>query len=288
MENKFQVMPPLSDEEFKALMDDIAENGVQVPVVVDDAGFIIDGFHRVRAWEQMKVFHHDLPPYKTEIASDATTEAEKRDLAWRLNMKRRHLSPEQKREMLAAKIKESTEWTDNRIAELMAVDDKTVRRVRKALETRKDIPVLEYLEGKDGKRYPRERPRETKFQRLMRQAAASEERRREKQIAEQLKDLDDDEKVREFLVVEPATEEDDKESRTIPANIKQPATALRGTPIGKKMLELDYVVGGYDKIESEAGPEAVAEAVVELLSEWIESFVPLVEAKLEDVHTDDQ
>lgn len=285
MEHKFQVMPPLSDEEFKALMDDIAENGVQVPVVVDADGNIIDGYHRVRAWKHLNVFGHDLPPYKTEIASDVTTDAQKRDLAWRLNMKRRHLSREQKREMIAAKLKESPEWTDNRIAELMAVDDKTVRAARKALETRKEITVHEYLEGKDGKRYPRERPRETKFQRLMRQAVASQERRKEKQLAEQLKDLDDDEKVEKVIKsfrAQPPTEEDDKESRVIPVNIKQPATGLRGTPIGKKMLELDYVVGGYDKIESEAGAEAVAEAVVQVLDEWIESFVAQVEAKLGD------
>jgi ParB-like chromosome segregation protein Spo0J len=31
--NKYQVMPPLSDEEYQALKEDIAENGVQVPVV---------------------------------------------------------------------------------------------------------------------------------------------------------------------------------------------------------------------------------------------------------------
>ena len=66
-------------------------------------------------------------------------------------------------------------------------------------------------------------------------------------------------------------------------------TQTHARAVWEKMRELANVVGGYeDKIKSEAGPEAVAEAVVKLLSEWIESFVPLVEAKLEDLHTDDQ
>ena len=47
--NKYQVMPPLSEEEYQALKEDIAYNGIQVPVVEDTDGNIIDGHHRVRA-----------------------------------------------------------------------------------------------------------------------------------------------------------------------------------------------------------------------------------------------
>jgi len=45
----YQVMRPLSEEEYRDLRDDIALRGVQVPVIVDTAGRIIDGHHRVRA-----------------------------------------------------------------------------------------------------------------------------------------------------------------------------------------------------------------------------------------------
>jgi ParB-like chromosome segregation protein Spo0J len=47
--NEYQVLPPLSDEEYQALKEDMAENGMLVPVVQDTAGNIIDGHHRVRA-----------------------------------------------------------------------------------------------------------------------------------------------------------------------------------------------------------------------------------------------
>ena len=92
MENKYQVMPPLSDEEYEGLKGDIAENGVQVPVVLDADDNIIDGYHRVRAWQELNAEGHDLDPYPEQIRSELTTDAEKRDLAWRLNMQRRHLN----------------------------------------------------------------------------------------------------------------------------------------------------------------------------------------------------
>jgi len=50
--NKYQVMPPLSDEEYQALKEDIAENGMLVPVVQDTEGNIIDGHYRVRAHQE--------------------------------------------------------------------------------------------------------------------------------------------------------------------------------------------------------------------------------------------
>ena len=154
--NKYQVMPPLSDEEYQALKEDIAENGVQVPVVLDADGTIIDGYHRVQARQELRDEGHDVPPHPTTTRSDLTTDDQKRALAWRLNMQRRHLSQAQKREAIAAKLKESPEWADRRIARLLGVDHKTVRNVRTYLETGKEVPKVELLEGKDGKYYPRE------------------------------------------------------------------------------------------------------------------------------------
>jgi hypothetical protein len=72
-------------------------------------------------------------------------------------MLRRHLNQFQKRDAIAKKLRESPEWADNRIAQLLGVDHKTVRSVRTDLEIRKMLPRLEVLEGADGKRYPRER-----------------------------------------------------------------------------------------------------------------------------------
>jgi ParB-like chromosome segregation protein Spo0J len=154
--NKYQVMPPLSQEEFQALKESIAENGVLVPVVIDVDGAIIDGHYRVQAYHELFAEGNDVPMYPTETRSDLTTDAEKRELAWRLNMQRRHLSQAQKRDAIDAKLKESPEWADNRIAKLLGVDGKTVRLARVMLEGRKEIAKLKKLVGADGKEYPRE------------------------------------------------------------------------------------------------------------------------------------
>jgi ParB-like chromosome segregation protein Spo0J len=157
-EFRFQVMPPLSEEEYQALKDDIAENGVLIPVVEDAQGSVIDGHHRVRAVEELRAEGHEGALELPRVTrSDLATDAEKRDLAWRLNMQRRHLDQAQKRQAIAAKLKESPEWADNRIAHLLGVDGKTVRAERTSLEIRSEIPKKELLEGKDGKYYPRNR-----------------------------------------------------------------------------------------------------------------------------------
>jgi DNA primase len=207
--------------------------------------------------------------YPTITRSDLTTDAQKRELAWRLNMQRRHLNQAQKRNAIANKLKESPEWADNRLAQLLGADSKTVRSVRTSLERGKELPVYELLEGADGKRYPRNRLGETKSKQFMRWLAADVERIREEQVADHHKDLGD-ERIAEFL-----EEEADAEEYGTP-------TQAHTQAVREKMRQLADLVNGYeDKIKSEADPEAVAEAVVELLSEWIERFVPLLEEKLE-------
>jgi ParB-like chromosome segregation protein Spo0J len=148
-------MPPLSEEEYQALKEDIAYNGIQVPVVEDTDGNIIDGHHRVRAYHELVAEGRAAGGYP-RVERGGITNQEKRDLAWSLNMQRRHLNREQKREAIAAKLKEWPEWADNRIAQPLGVDGKTVRVVRVQLEGRKEIAKLRKLIGADGKEYPRE------------------------------------------------------------------------------------------------------------------------------------
>ncbi len=154
--NKYQVMPPLSGEEYQALKEDIAERGVMLPVVLDGEGNVIDGHHRIRALEELRGEGRDVADPITITRSDLQTDQDKRDEAWRLNMQRRHLNREQKREAIERKLKESPEWADNRIAQLLGVDGKTVRLARVQLEGRKEIAKLKKLVGTDGKEYPRE------------------------------------------------------------------------------------------------------------------------------------
>jgi ParB-like chromosome segregation protein Spo0J len=168
--NKYQVMPPLSGEEYRALKEDIAENGLLVPVVKDEDGSIIDGHYRVQAYQELEAEGRAAGGFPT-VERNGLTEDEKRDLAWRLNMQRRHLNRAQKHEAIERKLRESPEWADNRIAKLLGVDGKTVRLARVMLERRNEIAKLTKLVGADGKEYPRELENKVKDMGLKRTAS---------------------------------------------------------------------------------------------------------------------
>jgi len=152
MKDQFQVMPNLSEEEYEALKADVAGRGVVVPVVLDEEGNILDGHHRARAVEELREEGRDVPDYPREIREDLENDADKRDLAWRLNMQRRHLSQADKREAIATKLKETPGWSNNRVAKLLGVSDHTVRSERLRLEGTSQISRLDALEGEDGKK----------------------------------------------------------------------------------------------------------------------------------------
>jgi hypothetical protein len=78
--DKYQVMPPLSEEEFQALKEDMAENGMLVPVVQDTDGNIIDGHYRVRAHRELVAEGRAAGGFPTEERRGLTEDG-KRDLA---------------------------------------------------------------------------------------------------------------------------------------------------------------------------------------------------------------
>jgi hypothetical protein len=100
-------LPNLSYEEFTALKDSIAVNGVIVPILVDSDGpvpKIIDGNYRKQISLELG---YDCP----EIVKDDLEEDEKRTLARCLNLTRRQLTQEQKRQLVQYDLKSTfTAW----------------------------------------------------------------------------------------------------------------------------------------------------------------------------------
>lgn len=120
----YQVMPPLSADEYQELKADIAKRGVLVAVELDDAGNILDGHHRVQAAQELGL--QDWP----QIVRIGLTEDEKRTHARKLNMARRHLSREQRREMIEATARENPNKSNRQIANDLGVSEHTVASVR--------------------------------------------------------------------------------------------------------------------------------------------------------------
>jgi site-specific DNA-methyltransferase (adenine-specific) len=161
---RFQFFPDLTADEFAALKASIAVRGVDVPIIVDQTGEIIDGFHRQRVCDELGVF---CPREIREFMSDA----DKFELALALNCRRRQLNREQKRDLIEAYLRRDPQINDNHLAETIGgISKNTVADVRADLEATCQIDKFERHRGRDGKVRP------TKYKRIIATSPKSAER----------------------------------------------------------------------------------------------------------------
>ena len=155
--SKYQLLPPLSAEEFQSLERSIIEHGVLVPVEYDEAGEIIDGHNRVKICESLGLV--DWPRFVRKGLS----EGDKRKLARELNLSRRHLSTAQKQAVIADQLRDTPSISSRAIAAMLGVDHKTVATVRRGLVDGGEIPHHDEVEGRDGVLQPARKPIKTAF-----------------------------------------------------------------------------------------------------------------------------
>jgi hypothetical protein len=148
-------MPPLSPDEFEALKSDIRDRGILIPIEVDEDRNILDGHHRCRAWEELRAEGAELPDYPRVVRA-GMTEAQKRNHIRALNIVRRQLSSEQRRELWAAMRADGMTYEE--IANETGVGETTVRRAVPPNGGTQPAAVT----GKDGKRYPPKKKRKPK------------------------------------------------------------------------------------------------------------------------------
>jgi hypothetical protein len=120
----WQVMPPLTVEEFAALRDGIAADGVLVPITVDQHGTVIDGHHRQHIADEL-----GIPCPK--VVREFTNDEERYEFALGLNLKRRHLTREQMRQLIASECKRNPGATDREIGRRLGCSHRTVAVVRR-------------------------------------------------------------------------------------------------------------------------------------------------------------
>ena len=83
------------------------------------------------------------------------TEAEKLTHARKLNIARRHLTSEQKRELIRDQLKATPEQSDRQIAKSLGVSPTTTGTIRHEMENSGQLSKLDTSKGADGKSYPR-------------------------------------------------------------------------------------------------------------------------------------
>jgi ParB-like chromosome segregation protein Spo0J len=176
--DKYQVLDPLTDEEYEDLRADIAEHGVMVPVTVDENGDILDGHHRMRAAAEAG---KECPAHVVT----GLTEDEKVDRAFSLNLKRRHMNNVQKRDAIGRYLRRRPEASDRLAAEVIGVTDKTVATVRKGLEETAEIPQFSPGDGRGRRtRKPEDPDAAAKRAAELEKSRAAGEKRQAKRDAE--------------------------------------------------------------------------------------------------------
>lgn len=148
--NEYQVMPPLSDEEYAELKSDIAARGVMVPIEFDEHGNVLDGHHRLMICNELGIKEYP------KVVRAGMTESEKRTHARKLNMARRQLSQEQRRGLIHEQLMETPEKSDRQIANALGVSNSTVSLQRKHLEESGQLCESHSSIGADGKERPRQ------------------------------------------------------------------------------------------------------------------------------------
>ena len=142
-------LPPLPDDQYEGLRNNIAVNGVLVPILTGGGSpvrLVIDGNQRKRLADG---FGYPCP----EVVRPDLDPEEMRTLARALNLARQTLTSAQKRAIIADQLYESPDRTNRMIAKLLGVDHKTVAGVRAEAESVGEIPQHPTRTGSDGRTF---------------------------------------------------------------------------------------------------------------------------------------
>jgi hypothetical protein len=149
---KYRILPPLDPETYAGLKANIALNGVQVPIVKDERGNILDGFARAKIARELG---YECP----SVTVRGLSEQEKRSQVRALNLARRQLDWQAKRQLIADELRENPDRSNRWIAKSLGVHHATVIAVRDALASTGHVDRLGALVGRDGKVRPASIPR---------------------------------------------------------------------------------------------------------------------------------
>ena len=148
------LFPLMSESELRELGEDIKKrSGLVSPIVLYD-GKLLDGRNRLDAMELVGIHLDWSGDYITKLAGVIyclPRRDDPYDFVITANLHRRHLTSEQKRELIAKVLKAKPEASNRKIAKQTKADDKTVAKVRRDLESTAEIPQLEKTTGADGK-----------------------------------------------------------------------------------------------------------------------------------------
>jgi hypothetical protein len=164
-----ELFPSMSEPELRELGEDIKKNGLRQPIIYckppgdkDGKPVLLDGRNRLDAMELVGIAtvdengivrHKNGAVYNgTDLAYPGLPDQDPYDLVLSLNIHRRHLDEEERRDLIAKLIKAKPEASDRAIAKKVKRDHKTVAKIRKKLESTGEMSPVEKRIGADGKK----------------------------------------------------------------------------------------------------------------------------------------
>jgi hypothetical protein len=146
------IFPLMEGAELDALVEDIKKNGLQYPIFLYE-GKILDGRNRYRACLAAGF----EPVVRNWIGGDPASFVISR------NIRRRHLSAEQKRELIAKLLKAQPEKSDRQIAKAVKASPTFVGKVRAEKEATGDVSTVDTRTDTKGRKQPAKRKRRGKL-----------------------------------------------------------------------------------------------------------------------------
>jgi hypothetical protein len=171
-----EMFPEMEGDEFKSLVEDIREHGLKTVIHTwfdkREQEWLLDGRNRLNAMAELgyrfKIvktggYGSARPHLRITKPDSKETEGVAQHFARgqqvtdpyayviSANIHRRHLTVEQKRDLIAALIKAKPERSDRATAAIAKTSPQTVTKVRKDLEATAQIEQLDAHVGKDGK-----------------------------------------------------------------------------------------------------------------------------------------
>jgi hypothetical protein len=144
------IFPLMEGAEFDALVADIKANGLHYPVILYD-GKILDGRNRYRACL--------AAGFEPTVRNGDNWIGDPASFVISRNIHRRHLTTEQKRDLIAKLLKRDPSKSDRQIAETVKASPTFVGKLRAKGETTGDVSTVDTRIDKRGRKLPAKKPK---------------------------------------------------------------------------------------------------------------------------------
>jgi hypothetical protein len=143
------IFPLMEGAEFDALVADIKANGLHYPIILYD-GKILDGRNRYRACL--------AAGFEPAVRNGDNWIGDPASFVISRNIRRRHLTAEQKRDLIARLLKAAPEQSDRQIAETVKASPTFVGKVRAQKEASGDVSTVDTRTDKRGRKQLANKP----------------------------------------------------------------------------------------------------------------------------------